>query len=130
LRREVARVALALTAVLSASGCGRDSGSPTTPSPAPGGATITITASGATPRQLTIGLGSRVRFVNNDTRNHDMSSDPHPEHTDCPEINAAGFLRPGEARETENFVTSKTCGFHDHLNPFTQTLTGQITVTQ
>jgi plastocyanin len=129
-RRNGACAAVASAGVLAALACGRDSGTPTMPSPTPGGTTVVLTASGASPRQLTIRLGSRVRFINNDMRDHEMSSDPHPDHTDCPEINAAGFLRPGDERETENFVIVKTCGFHDHLNPFTQSLTGQITVTQ
>ena len=45
-----------------------------------------------------------------------MESDPHPEHTDCEEINL-GVLTTGQSRETRNLVTAKTCGFHDHDNP-------------
>ncbi len=56
-------------------------------------------------------------FVNNDTKSHNMASDPHPEHTDCPEINTVGLLQPGQSRETENLVTVRTCGFHDHDDP-------------
>ena len=37
------------------------------------------------------------KFVNNDSRSHEMFSDPHPEHTDCPEINQVGFLSPGQS---------------------------------
>jgi hypothetical protein len=88
--------------------------------------TITITTSGASPRQLTIALGQRVRFVNNSTGNVDMNSDPHPEHTDCPEINQVGFLQPTQSRETGNFVTAKVCGFHDHNQPSNASLQGTI----
>ncbi len=112
--------------------CSDEGGSPIAPSGGGGqttSTTITITASGANPRTVTVPVGSRVRFVNSDTRNHEMSSDPHPEHSDCPEINAVGFLRPGESRETENLVTPRTCGFHDHLNDQNQSLRGQIGVT-
>jgi len=112
--------------------CSDEGGSPIAPSGGGGqttSTTITITASGANPRTVTVPVGSRVRFVNSDTRNHEMSSDPHPEHSDCPEINAVGFLRPGESRETENLVTPRTCGFHDHLNDQSQSLRGQIGVT-
>jgi plastocyanin len=89
--------------------------------------TITITSSGASPRNVEVALGSRVLFINNDSRSHNMSSDPHPEHNDCPVLNDAGFLQPGQSRETGNIVIARTCGFHDHDSPGTQTLWGQIT---
>jgi plastocyanin len=78
---------------------------------------VTISAAGATPTSLTISPGTRVLFVNSDTRSHNMTSDPHPEHDDCPEINVVGFLSPGQSRETGNLNTIRTCGFHDHDNP-------------
>lgn len=116
------------------SACGGSNASPTspTPSPAPGGDsnTITITASGVSPRELRIRAGSRAMFVNNDSRAHDMSSDPHPEHLDCPEINQVGFLQPGQSRETGNFVIARTCGYHDHNQPDTESLQGRIVITQ
>ena len=46
-----------------------------------------------------------------------MDSDPHPEHTDCPEINNIGFISPGQTKETGNLNTVRTCGYHDHGNP-------------
>ena len=91
------------------------------------GNTITITASGASPRNLEVALGQRVLFINNDSRSHNVASDPHPEHTDCPELNQVGFLTPGQSRETGNLVVAKTCGFHDHDNPNNASLTGRIT---
>jgi len=101
---------------------------PTDPGPPVQTNTITITSSGASPRNVEISAGSRVRFVNNDSRSHNMASDPHPEHTDCLEINQVGFLSPGESRETGNLVDLRTCGFHDHDNPNTGNLTGKITI--
>lgn len=73
-------------------------------------------------------IGTRVLFVNSDSRPHNMNSDPHPEHTDCPELNQVGFLTPGQSRETGNLVTARTCGFHDHDNPALTTLQGTITI--
>ena len=67
--------------------------------------------------QLTISPGTRVLFVNSDSRPHNMTSDPHPEHTDCPEINSVGLLQPNQSRETGNLVAARTCGFHDHDDP-------------
>jgi hypothetical protein len=69
-----------------------------------------------------------VTFVNNDSRSHDIASDPHPEHTACPAINQAGFLQPGQRRETGNLVTVRTCGFHDHDQPSNTALQGEIIV--
>jgi plastocyanin len=92
-------------------------------------ATITIGSNGSvSPSTVTITRGGRVTFVNNHTRAHDMSSDPHPEHTDCPEMAAVGFLSPGQSRTSSNFNTARSCGFHDHNEPDTTGLKGRITI--
>ena len=67
-------------------------------------------------------------FVNNDSRIHQMSSDPHPEHTNCPEINFQNQLAPGERRQTGNLNDVRTCGFHDHLQNTNTSLQGTITI--
>ncbi len=90
--------------------------------------TITITSSGASPRSMTVSLGSQVTFVNNDSRTHQMYSNPHPEHADCPEINQVGFLDPGQSRQTGNLNTARTCGYHDHGEPSDVSLQGTITI--
>ncbi len=117
---------LACAALLSAS-CSSSSGAGTTPSTPPA-ATITITASGVSPKSVTVSLGSQVQFVNNDSQSHDMDSDPHPEHTDCPPINAVGFLSPGQSRQTENLTIARTCGYHDHSNPDAASFKGTIVI--
>lgn len=90
---------------------------------------ITIASSGAVgPTELAVPPGTRVLFVNNDSRRHDMTSDPHPEHNLCSEINQVGLLQPGQRRETGNLVTVRTCGFHDHENPDNRLLTGQLVI--
>jgi plastocyanin len=113
---------------LLAAGCGGGADSPGTPTPPPPGATITIGQAGVSPKDVQITVGGRVRFINSDTRLHNMGSDPHPDHTDCPEINQVGFLLAGQSRETGNFVQVRTCGFHDHESPDTQSLRGTITI--
>ena len=119
-------VARTLVSVLVLGACGSK---PTTPSGPPVVTnTITITASGANPRNIQIALGSRVLFVNSDNHTHTMTSDPHPDHTDCPVIDQAGFLSPGQSRETGNFVVVRTCGFHDHDDPGNNNLKGTITI--
>ena len=88
---------------------------------------ITITASGASPLHVTVPVGSQITFINNDTIAHFMYSDPHPEHTDCPDINQVGYLNPGESRQTGNMNIVQTCGFHDHNYPNVASLHGSIT---
>ncbi len=98
--------------------CGGSGGSPSSPSGgSAAGRTITITATGASPSSLTLAPGTRVLFVNNDSRPHNMTSDPHPDHDRCPEINAVGLLGPRQSRETGNLNIVRTCGFHDHDDP-------------
>lgn len=119
--------AAALCLVLAACG-GGNGGSGTGPTPPTNPFTFTITSSGVSPKEFTVSPGTRVLFVNNDTRRHDMSSDPHPEHSDCPEINAVSVLNPGQSRETANLNTVRTCGFHDHDLPDNNSLKGRIVI--
>jgi plastocyanin len=126
-RRRLFGIAATLAAAMA---CGGDSG--TAPSPGPGGspttATITIANNTVSPQSITVTPGSQVTFVNNDTRAHEMFSNPHPEHTDCPEINQVGHLEPGQSRQTGNLVTVRTCGYHDHINFEIKSLQGTITI--
>ena len=79
------------------------------------GATITIGANGAvSPTQVTVAVGQSVTFTNNSTGTHDMESDPHPAHTDCPSIANVGLLQPGQSKTTNGFANTGTCGYHDH----------------
>jgi plastocyanin len=100
----------------------------TTPPPPDNAPTITVTSAGVSPNAVTVALGGRVLFVNQDTVSHNIQSDPHPERDQCPEINQVGFLQPGDSRETGNFVTAETCGFHDFDMAFVTSLQGTITV--
>jgi plastocyanin len=124
MRGKALGAAAALAAVAAA--CG--GGSSSSPTPTPSGPTISITSLGVTPKSVTISRGSQVTFVNNDSRPHDMESDPHPEHTDCPEINSVGTLNPGQSRQTGNQNTVRTCGFHDHLAAENNNLRGSIVI--
>ena len=99
-----------------------------TPPPATNPYRITITPSGASPKTLTVPPGTRVLFINNDTRRRNMTSDPHPEHDECPEINSVGNLNPGQTKETGNLNTVRTCGFHDHDDPANDAVRGSIVI--
>jgi hypothetical protein len=114
-----------LTATILATACG---GGSAEPSPGPSTVTVTITNGVASPRTFTVPRGGQVIFTNNDTVVHEMYSDPHPEHTDCPEFDSVGRLAPNVTRQTTNLSTARTCGFHDHLNPNTSGLRGSVTI--
>jgi hypothetical protein len=98
---------------------------PTSP-PSSNPYTFTITSSGVTPKELIVPQGTRVLFVNNDSKRRNMTSDPHPEHDDCPEINTVGLLNPGQSRETGNMIVIRSCGFHDHDDPNNNAVNGRI----
>ena len=133
--------ALALAAATAVACGGGGSGSTTTPtSPTtpvtttpttgnPTTATITIGTDGrVSPASVTIAPGGRVTMINNHNQAHDMSSDPHPEHTQCPETNQIGFLSPGQTRTSGNYNTARTCGFHDHNQENNTALQGRIII--
>jgi hypothetical protein len=137
--RWITLVALLASLTFGTSACGGGGSSPPPtpspgPSPPPGGnpppasATITITAAGADPREVTISVGGRVTFVNQDTVPHDMNSDPHPLHTDCPSLDAVAFLAAGQTKESAPFPVARTCGFHDHNQPTNTSLQGRIVI--
>jgi len=115
-----------------AAGCGGGSTGPSSSGGNTGGGTtntttITLTSSGASPRDITVAVGSRVTFINNDSQPHDMDSNPHPEHTDCPALNV-GFIAAGAQGITLNLTTARTCGFHDHNQPSNTAFQGVIRI--
>jgi plastocyanin len=113
---------------LTAAACGSDS--PSSPSGGNDGtiaATLTISSSGISPKTVTVPVGSRVTIVNNDTRSHNMNSDPHPEHTQCPALNV-GVLTAGQNRTSQNLTTARACGMHDHDDPDNANWKATITV--
>lgn len=118
-------VAAALAGVLVA--CTTEN--PNDPSPPPVATNVvTITSAGVNPKTALIAPGQRVRFINNDSRAHNIGSDPHPDHGECPEIDQVGFLAPGQQRETGNFTVARNCGYHDHDLPNVTALQGQIQI--
>jgi plastocyanin len=129
---------LAVSSMVAAAACGGGSSSPTggttvisasTGSTGPSGATVTITAAGVSPSQVSVTIGQSVTFINNDTRPHEMASDPHPTHGTCPSIeNGIGTLNANQTKLTQGFANAGTCGYHDHLNSGTASLQGQIVI--
>ena len=126
------RTHLLIAAVFALSAaCGSSNNSPTSPtppgSPGPSGATITILSNGTvSPASVDINVGQSVTIVNQDSRNHEIASDPHPSHTDCPQFDV--LTTPGQTKISNALPTAKTCGFHDHLDSTNINLQGQIRV--
>ena len=116
---------IGVAVVLAVGGCSCDS--PVAPTESMGNV-VTITSAGASPLTIQISVGERVQFVNNDSVAHEMSSDMHPSHLECPAINDIGFLSPGQSRETGNFVVPETCTYHDHLDALNPGLNGTIVI--
>ena len=123
------RPALIVCTALVAATCGGKSPNPGGPSPGDNPNQMTISAAGVlTPSELVVSPGARVLFINNHSQRHHMSSDPHPDHLDCPAIDPVGVLAPGQRRETDNLVTVRTCGLHDHDDPENLALRGRIVI--
>src|SRR5687768_17168390 len=119
LRKFVGAGTMTILLLAIASGCG---GSPTAPSNGGGTGgggtggggggggsvnttTITINSNGVvTPNDITVAVGSRVTFINNHNVNHEMNSDPHPTHGDCPGIDDVALLTPGQSKLTGNLT--------------------------
>lgn len=121
-------VVTALVLVCAACGSG---GSPSSPAGNDGtiAATITIDATGTvTPKDVTVPVGSRVTFTNNHSANHQMTSDPHPEHTLCTSLNTVGFIGPGQSRTSSNLNTAMVCTYHDHNDDTNANLKGTIRI--
>lgn len=140
-----AAVAAAVLVAATAVACGGGSSSSTPTSPTPpttttppttpppttptDSATITIGSDGrVSPSSVTVLRGGRVTMINNHNRNHEMDSDPHPEHSDCPELNQWGFLQPNQQRTSGNLNTARTCRFHDHNEPSNTALQGSVII--
>jgi plastocyanin len=129
--------AVAAAALVAAAACG-GGGSPTSPSgggagvgtgsPGASGATITIANGRVTPATVTIAVGQSVTFINNDGRVHNIASDPHPAHTDCPSINGVGPINNGQTKLTNSLPAARSCGFHDHDDPDNGSLKGTIVI--
>ena len=128
MRRKAVWGLAATGAIALVAACGGGTMSPSGGGTPPPNTTITITSSGVSPKNLVVSPGTQVTFVNNSLANHDMYSNPHPEHTDCPEINNVGHITPGQSKQTGNLNTVRTCGYHDHELFSDTSLQGTITI--
>lgn len=77
--------------------------------------TITYDGSSFNVSPSSIKSGENVKITNNSNDQLDFDSDPHPTHTDNPELNA-GDIEPGQSK-TITLTTKGTWGFHNHFDP-------------
>jgi hypothetical protein len=134
-RRKV--ISSLVTGVLAATTamCGGDSSGTPSPGPSTGPTPpppadppiIRIATTGAEPRQLVVAIGERVTFINNDVQPHDIAGGPDPATPDCREIDAVGFLAPGQSRQTAPLPVARACDYHDHQN-HAPIFTGRIVI--
>jgi hypothetical protein len=110
----------------SSSGAGTIPSGPCTPSSSPN--TLVIQNNTICPQALIVTRGTQLTILNSDSRAHEMNSDPHPEHNDCPELNQIGHLEPLQSRQSGNLNTARRCGLHDHTSPDTAALKATITI--
>lgn len=89
--------------------------------------TIVFTPMGVSPECATIESGQKVTWENKSGRTIQVSSDPHPVHTDNAEISSGQFVLQLEPEQSANVILTRkgTFGFHDHIRP---SLSGKIIV--
>jgi plastocyanin len=117
-------VLVATLAALAVTTCGGGGST----SPGPTDVTVSVTADGPRPVEVTVPRGGRVTFTNSDVRSHAVSSDPIQTHTDCPALNEVGTINPGTSRTTGTLDVARVCGYHDHNNETDPTFKGRIVV--
>lgn len=78
-------------------------------------AVITYSDSGFSPSVVTVKSGSKITIKNVSSSAMQFDSDPHPIHTDDPELNE-GVIEPGKSG-TITVNVKGTHGYHNHLNP-------------
>ena len=84
-------------------------------------AQLQLTSAGASPNAITVPNGGQVRFINQDTVNHQIAS------PDCAELSSPQLSPKGDFLAT---LTGgpKTCTFKDGLNPTVTSFDGTVTV--
>lgn len=93
------------------------------PEPAPKTVNVMVSNNKFSQSPITVKRGDTVVWVNQDTINHQIASDPHPQHTDLPDLES-GSLATNQTYSYK-FMNPGTYNYHDHLNP---TVKGTIIV--
>lgn len=88
-------------------------------------AVIIIDEMKAVPDIVTIKKGGRVTWINNDSVGHIIASDPHPIHSDLPEL--VSYVIEPQGIYTFTFNKAGEFGYHSHLHP---TMLGKVIVVE
>jgi plastocyanin len=92
-----------------------DSGTANNSSTAKSSATITYNGTDFSPSSVTVTSGGSIKVINDSSAELDFDSDPHPVHTDNPELNAGDII--GGKSKTFTVKTKGEWGYHNHHNP-------------
>lgn len=87
---------------------------------------VAMTAKGFEPANITVKKGTKVAFVNKDTKSRWPASAPHPSHTIYPQFDPKAGVAAGKNWEF-TFDRVGDWKYHDHLIP---TMFGSVTVTE
>jgi plastocyanin len=71
--------------------------------------------SGFSPAVITVKSGGSLTFKNSSNATIQVDSNPHPEHTDNPELNV-GVISPGGSKSV-TLTRTGTWTIHNHLDP-------------
>ncbi len=77
-------------------------------------ATITYSDNGFSPATTTVKSGSTITIKNTSSGPLQFDSDPHPEHTEDPELNV-GLIEAGSSKQV-TVTTTGSHGYHNHLS--------------
>lgn len=77
--------------------------------------TVTYNGNSFSPTHLIVKSGTVVTIKNTSSEDLQFQSDPHPVHTDDPDLNV-GVVNPGQSK-TFTVTKKGAFGYHDHLNP-------------
>lgn len=86
---------------------------------------ITIKDFSFSPSTITVKKGESITWTNKDSAPHTATSNPHPIHTDLPELSSGVLQKDGEY--TFTFTKTGTFGYHCHIHP---SMLGTIIVTE
>ena len=110
-----AAVLIALLAACGGGGGGSGTGTPTGPF------AVNLTAAGVSPQSFQALSQASLRFTNQDTKNHQITS------SNCAEI-VTPLLTPGTDATVELGPGPKTCNFSDSQNPSAAAFQGTVSV--
>lgn len=93
----------------------------------PAQASVAITKSGFSPSTITISVGTQLTWTNQDTKPHQVASNPHPLHSSIEGFDSGKTLLPGDSLAF-SFEQPGSYSLHDHLNPLDSKYSLTVTV--